>query len=258
MSSATETTERRHLSLPHVPSMPASRRAARQLGQRFMRWGLDSLADDEVVKLLFSLVSPYSEYKKQVMQLIKQFSSLRGLIEAPLEELQESGIAPEAILLVKLVAEIPTRIFKQKATDKPVYQSSQAIFDYLYYSMRGLRNEVFKVIHLNGRDQIINTADLFKGTADYIPIIPRQIIESAIRCKAISVIYAHNHPSGDPVPSKSDRRLTRDLVFIGSATQIRVLDHIIVGDNIHFSFADEGLIQKYEDNYMTLRMKADI
>ena len=70
------------------------------------------------------------------------------------------------------------------------------------------------------------------------------------------MIFAHNHPSGDHTPSRSDRQLTRDLVFIGSVLQIKVLDHIIIGDNSHFSFADEGLIEKYEDSFLTLRIKA--
>lgn len=173
-----------------------------------------------------------------------------------MDELRESGIAHETALLIRLVSEIPVRILRQKLADKPVYQSSQAVFDYLYYSMRGLRNEIFKALHLNKRNQILDTIDLFEGTVDNIPIIPRQIVESAIRCRATSVIYAHNHPSGDPTPSKNDKQLTRDLVFIGSVIQIRVLDHIIIGDNTHFSFAGEGLIEKYEDSFLTLRMKA--
>ena len=70
------------------------------------------------------------------------------------------------------------------------------------------------------------------------------------------MIFAHNHPSGDPTPSKSDKQLTRDLVFAGSVLQIKVLDHIIIGDDSHFSFAREGLIEKYEDSFLTLRIKA--
>ena len=146
---------------------------------------------------------------------------------------------------------------KQKVADKPVYHSSQAVFDYLCYSMRGLKNEVFKVIHLNRRSQIIQIVDLFEGTVDNISVYHREIVEGAIKCRAASMIYAHNHPSGDPIPSRSDKRLTRDLVFIGSILQIRILDHIIVGDNSHFSFADEGLIQRYEDSFLTLRIKAN-
>ena len=122
--------------------------------------------------------------------------------------------------------------------------------------MRGLRNEVFKVIHLNSRNQIIEALDLFKGTIENIPVSPREIIESTISYRAVSMIFAHNHPSGDPTPSKSDKQLTRDLVFIGSALRIKALDHIIVGDNIYFSFADEGLIEKYKARFLTLRIRA--
>ncbi len=87
---------------------------------------------------------------------------------------------------------------------------------------------------------------------------PREIVESAIRYSAVSMIFVHNHPSGDPTPSKNDKQLTRDLVFIASLLQIKALDHIIIGDNIHFSFRGEGLIEKYEDSFLSLRMKTGI
>jgi DNA repair protein RadC len=205
---------------------------------------------------MLSLASPYSECKKQAKDCIKQFGSLRGLIEASAEELEQLGIAHRAIQCIRLISEIPVRVLKQRITHKPVYQSSQAVFDYLYYSMRGLKNEVFKVIHLNSRNQIIETLDLFVGTVDNIPVYPREIAEGAIRHRAVSMIFAHNHPSGDPNPSKRDKHLTRDLVFTGSVLQIKVLDHIIIGDNSHFSFAAEGLIEKYEDDFLMWRVKA--
>ncbi len=237
------------------PSTSTSQRAVTQLEDRFIKSGLDSLVDYEIVELMLSLASPYSECKKQAKDCIKQFGSLRGLIEASAEELEQLGIAHRAIQCIRLISEIPVRVLKQRITHKPVYQSSQAVFDYLYYSMRGLKNEAFKVIHLNSRNQIIETLDLFKGTLDRIPILPREILEGAIRYRAVFMIFAHNHPSGDPTPSRSDKQITRDLVFIGSAIQIKVLDHIIIGDNSHFSFADEGLIEKYEDSFLTLRIK---
>lgn len=227
-----------------------------RLHERLVRWGLDSLTDEEVLELVFRLASPSEPHTRLVKQCIRQFGSLRAIAEASQDELLQHGIAYEAVLLIRLLSDIPARILKQRAANQPVYQSSQAVFDYLCYSMRGLRNEVFKVIHLNGRSQIIDAVDLFNGTVDNIPVIPREILESAIKSRAVAVIYAHNHPSGDPSPSGSDRRLTRDLVFIGSAVQIKVIDHIIVGDNSYFSFADEGLIQKYESSFLMLRMKA--
>jgi len=105
---------------------------------------------------------------------------------------------------------------------------------------------VTKVIYLNSRNQIIETADLFQGTVNSSDISPRQVIEGAIKHNAVSLIFAHNHPSGNPGPSQSDREVTRDLVYAAGVMQIKVLDHIIIGDNTYFSFAGEGLIEEYE------------
>ncbi len=112
-----------------------------------------------------------------------------------------------------------------------------------------------KVIYLNSQNQIIETADLFEGTISSSSISPREVIVTAIKHNAVSLIFVHNHPSGNPEPSKSDKELTRDLVYAGSIMQIRVLDHIIIGNNRYFSFAGEGLIEEYELNFLNLKMK---
>ncbi len=121
--------------------------------------------------------------------------------------------------------------------------------------MRDLNKEVFKAIYLNSRNQITDTEDLFEGTLESIPIRPREIVESALKRNTAAIIFVHNHPSGDPTPSKSDKRFTRDLVFMGGIIETKVLDHIIIGGNRHFSFADEGLIEKYEDSFSNLRIR---
>ena len=125
----------------------------------------------------------------------------------------------------------------------------------LYYSLRDLKKEVFKAIYLNTRNQIIETEDLFEGTLESIPIRPLEIIDSVIKHSAAAVVFVHNHPSGDPTPSRSDKRFTRDLVFMGNIIEVKVLDHVIIGGNRYFSFADEGLIKKYEDNFLNLRIR---
>jgi len=153
------------------------------------------------------------------------------------------------------VREIATEILRQRIVEQSVYKSAKEVFDYLNYAMRDLKKEVFKVIYLNNRNQIIETEDLFEGTLESILIRPREIVESVIEHGAAALIFAHNHPTGDPTPSKSDKQLTRDLVFIGNMLQIKVLDHIIIGENTYFSFADDGLIQKYEDNFLNLKIR---
>jgi len=225
------------------------------LQERFIRSGFEGLNDQEVIELLLSTVLPARECKRLARKGTERFRNVRGLLTASPEELKQTGIPPYGVFYIKLLHDLPTEVLKQRIIDQPVYKSSHEIFDYLYYSMRDLKNEVFKVIYLNNRGQIINTADLFQGTLDSIPIRPREIVENAIKNKAAALIFVHNHPAGDPSPSKSDKQLTRDLVFIGNILQIKVLDHIIIGDNTYFSFADEGLIQKYQDAFLNLRIR---
>jgi len=131
----------------------------------------------------------------------------------------------------------------------------QEILDYLSYSMRDLKKEVFRVIYLNNRNQIIDTVDLFEGTPDSITISTREILDSAIKRNASALIFVHNHPTGDHTPSKTDKQLTRDLVFAGMILQIKVLDHIIIGENKYSSFAESGLIQKCEDNFLNMKIR---
>lgn len=151
--------------------------------------------------------------------------------------------------------EVAREFLKEKIIDKLIYKSAQEVFDYLYHSMRGLKKEVFKVIYLNSQNQIIDTVTLFQGTISSSSISPREVIESAIKHSAVSLIFVHNHPSGNPDPSPSDKELTRDLVYAGSIMQIRVLDHIIIGNNRYFSFSGEGLIEQYELDFLNLKMK---
>jgi len=225
------------------------------LQERFIRSGFGGFTDEETVELLLSLVLPHRECKKQARECIERFTNLRGLLVASAEELQQIGLTPQSICGIRLLHELPTEILKQKIIEQPVHTSSKEIFDYLYYSMRDLNKEVFKVIYLNIRNQIIDTADLFEGTLESIPIRPREIVEGAINHNAAHLIFVHNHPSGDPTPSKSDKQLTRDLVFVGNILRIKVLDHIVIGGNTYFSFADEGLIEKYEDSFLNLKIR---
>jgi len=114
---------------------------------------------------------------------------------------------------------------------------------------------VDKVIYLNSQNQIIDVADIAEGTVDRGAVSPREVMESAIGHGAVSLILTHNHPSGNPQPSQSDEQITRDLVFAGGIMQIRILDHIVIGENKYYSFAVEGLIEKYEGDFLDLKLK---
>jgi len=227
----------------------------KRLREKLLESGLAGFHDYEVIELLLTLGSPRKDCKQQAKEAIKRFKTLRGVLEAPPEELQQiDGIGPHSAFGIKLVQEVAREFLKEKILDRPVYQSAKEIFDYLYHSMRDLKKEIFRVIYLNGQNQVIEVADLFEGTVNSSSISPREVIESAIKHNAVSLIFVHNHPSGKSEPSKSDKELTRDLVYAGRIIQIKVLDHIIIGDNRYFSFAGEGLIEGYELDFLNVKM----
>jgi len=239
-----------------MTSVITSGRHLTPLQERFIESGFKGFGDQEIIELVLSLTLPRRQCQRRAKECIEHFKSLRGFLMASPQELERAGITASCMLCIKLLHELPEEVLKQKIIEKPVYESSKEIFDYLNYSMRDLEKEIFKIIHLSSRNQIIEVKTLFEGTANFISVSPRQIVESAMGQNAAALIFVHNHPSGDPTPSKSDKQLTRDLVFVGNILQIKVLDHIIIGGDKYFSFADEGFLQKYEDNFLHVKLKS--
>ncbi|MDO8715583.1 MAG: DNA repair protein RadC [Dehalococcoidales bacterium] len=228
----------------------------KRLREKFIRSGLAGFHDYEIVELILTLGTPRRDCKEPAKEAIKRFKTLRGVLEAPAEELQQiPGIGPHNVFGIKLVQEVAREFLKEKIIGQPVYKSAKEIFDYLYHSLRDRKKELFKVLYLNSQNQITATEDLFEGTVNSSAVFPREVIEGAIRNKAASLICVHNHPSGNPEPSQSDKELTRDLVYASKTMNIRVLDHIIIGNDRYFSFAGEGLIEQYEMDFLNLKMR---
>ncbi len=239
--------------------MPSANMASghrKRLRERFAKAGLKGFRNYEIIELLLILGTPRKDCKPPAKEAVRRFKTLRGVLEASPEELQQiDGIGPHNIFGIKLVQEVAREFLKERIIDQPVYKSSQEVFDYLYHSMRDLKKEVFKVIYLNSQNQIIEIDDLFEGTVNASSVYPREVMKTAIQHNATALIFIHNHPTGNPEPSTSDRVLTRDLVYAGSIMQVKVLDHIIIGNDRYFSFAGEGLIEEYEDDFLNIRAR---
>jgi DNA repair protein RadC len=248
MSPETEKTE-------HQPE-DSHRGHRKRLRDKFLRSGLAGFHDYEIVELLLSLGTPRRDCKAPAKEAIKRFQTLRGVLEATPEELQQiEGIGAHSAFGVKLVQEVAREFLKARILDKPFYRSSQEVFDYLYHSMRGLKKEVFKVIYLNSQNQITDTVDLSEGTVSGSTVSPREVIAGALKSNSTALIFVHNHPSGNPEPSNNDKELTRELVYASKLLRLRVLDHIVIGDNRYYSFAAEGLIEQYETDFMNVMLK---
>jgi len=226
----------------------------KRLREKFLKSGLKGFHDYEIVELLLTLGTPRRDCKQPAKEAIKRFKVLRGVLSAPPEELQKiKGIGPSNTFGIKVVRETAAEFLKEQIRDKAYCKSSREVFDYLYHSMRDLKKETFKVMFLDAQNQVIEAEDLFEGTLTASAVYPREIVRDAISHNAAALVFAHNHPSGNPEPSDNDKQITRDLVFAANIMQMKVLDHIIVGDNCYFSFADEGLIEKYEQHFLELK-----
>ena len=201
-----------------------------------------------------TLGTPRRDCKTQAKEAINKFKTLRGVLEAPSEELRKiKGITAHNVFVIKFMQEIARVFLKEQVLDKPYCRSSREVFDYLYHSMRDLKREVFKVMFLDSQNRFVEIEDLFEGTLNASAIYPREIIQGAVKHNAAALIFVHNHPAGNPQPSDNDKQITQDLVFAGNIMQIRVLDHIIIGDNHYFSFADAGLIEAYNSDFLGLK-----
>lgn len=228
----------------------------KRLREKFLKGGLKGFLAYEVVELLLSLGTPRRDCKEQAKQALKKFKTLSGVLEASEENLQEiKGIGPHNIFGLKLVQEVSRRFLKEKMISRPVCRCSREVFDYLYHALRDSKKEKFKVLFLDTKNQILEEKTIFEGTVDSSAVYPREILKDALKHDASSLIFVHNHPSGDPNPSASDTEITKELVFTASVMQIKVLDHIIIGNNRYFSFADQGLIEDYEALFNNLNKK---
>ena len=239
-----------------MPDKSDSQGHRKRLREKFLRSGLPAFQDYEIVELLLSLGRPRWDCKPQAKEAIRRFKTLRGVLEASPEELQQiKGIGPHSIFGIKFMQAVAREFLKEKSLAKPVYNSTLEIFDYFYHAMRDLKKEEVKAVYLNSQNQVIEIVDLSRGTVDSSYIYPREVIEGAIKNHAVSLVLVHNHPSGNPEPSESDKDLTRNLVYAAAAMQIKILDHVIIGDNKFFSFAGEGMIEKCEMEVTKLGMK---
>ncbi|MFB0566297.1 MAG: DNA repair protein RadC [Candidatus Aminicenantaceae bacterium] len=227
----------------------------RRLREKFLKGGLKGFLDYEIVELLLTLGTPRRDCKEQAKEALRKFKTLRGILEAPAESLQEiKGIGSRNVFGLKLIQEVSRRFLKERIMNRPVCRSSKEVFDFLYHSLRGSKKEKFSVIFLDTKNQVIEEKTVFEGTVDSSVVYPREIVKEALKLNASSLIFAHNHPSGDPEPSSSDREVTKDLVFAANIMQINVLDHVIIGNNCYFSFADHDLIEDYKAMFHALNL----
>ncbi|MBI5560461.1 MAG: DNA repair protein RadC [Deltaproteobacteria bacterium] len=227
--------------MPDGPDLNAGHR--QRLRERFRKAHLEGFHDYEVLELVLTYAIPRRDVKPLAKTLIERFNGLRGVFDASVEELGEvRGVGENAAMMINLIKEVCGEYLKERMMKKDVIRSTKDVLQYLDMKLSGNKVEKFLAIYLNSKNEVMGLEVLHEGTIDQTLVYPRKVIENAFKHNARSVIFVHNHPSGDPTPSKNDRSLTEELKKVASAVDIIVHDHIIVGRNGHFSARDAGWI----------------
>ena len=214
-----------------------------RLRQRFLSAGIDGFLDYEVVELLLKLADNRRDQKITAKLLLNTFKSLRGVLEASPEQLKKiKGIGDANIFGLKLVQSVARRYLKEQIIGENYIQSSENVLDYLRHNLRDRGREVFLVVLLNGRNQVLDIVELFEGTLTTSAVYPREVIKLILEKDAAAVIFVHNHPSGNPNPSKDDQNITRKLKVACSTIYVQLHDHLIIAGNEYTSMADKGMV----------------
>ncbi|MFQ5484194.1 MAG: DNA repair protein RadC [Desulfobacterales bacterium] len=221
-----------------------------RLRDRFLSAGLEGFHDYEIIELLLTIATPRKDCKEVAKAVLKRFQTLQGVLEASPRELSEvKGIGPKNQFGIRLIKAVADRYLEKRLMQREILSNSKQLFDYLYHSMRDNRRESFKAVFLDSKNKVIKSKTLFEGTLNASSVYPREVVLEALNYHAAAVIFAHNHPSGDPMPSTEDLLITEQLVFACRLIGITVHEHIIIGDNKYFSFADQGHIAKMNRAY---------
>lgn len=225
-----------------IANWPPDRRPREKL----LLKGADTLTDAELLAIFLRVGVKGKSAVALAEDLLSRFGSLRGLYASPAEELRAVvGVGPAKIAQFMAVLEMSKRYLAEGLTDRAYVESSDDVLKLLYQEMRDLDREVFKVVLLNGQNHILKMVELGKGSLTTAAVYPREVVKIALRHAAAAIVLVHNHPSGIAKPSREDRKITRDLVLTCLLMGMRVHDHIIIGENHNFSFANAGLIDEY-------------
>lgn len=214
-----------------------------RLKEKFVGSGVDAFHDYEVLELLLTYAIPRRDLKPLAKELLTQFGSLKGVLDAPSGDLEQiKGIGLHTALLIKLIKDVAALYLKERAKEKAQISCTRELFDYCQTAMGGLKDEQFRVIYLDAQNRIIDVETIQDGIVNQAVVYPRKVLEKALRRKASAIILVHNHPSGHVKPSEADIRLTRTIQETARMLDILVHDHIIIGENRFFSFREEGMM----------------
>jgi len=214
-----------------------------RLRGKLIRRGVNALDDYELLETLLFAFIPRRDVKPIAKALLRRFGSLSAILSAPAKDLQAvSGIGETAAAYFQAAHEISTRATRESIQAKPIISSWAALLGYVRSQLQHETREQFRVLFLDRKNQLLADEMMGQGTVDHAPVYPREIARRALELSSSALILVHNHPSGDPTPSRTDIDLTREIIDALAPFEIRVHDHLIAAKQGVTSFKTEGLI----------------
>ena len=214
-----------------------------RLRDKFLNSSLEGFHDYEIIELLLTLGTPRKDCKQSAKEALMKFGTLKAVLEADAVDLKTvRGIGDKNVFGLKIAQAVARRYLADSVVDKDFIRSSKEVLEYLQHNLRDKNREVFMVIYLNGRNQIIKMEEVFEGTLSTSAVYPREVVKRALDNEAAALVFVHNHPSGNPNPSKEDLTITNKLKEAAQSIDVVVHDHLIIAGNEVYSFADHGLI----------------
>jgi DNA repair protein RadC len=214
-----------------------------RLRTRLLKAGGEALQDYELIEYLLALAIPRRDTKPLAKALLREFGGIGGLLSADADALlRVDGVGETAAAAIKIVQASALRLLREDIVEKPMLASWQALLDYLRADMAYRGVERVRVLHLNAKNILIRDEVMSEGSIDQATVHVREVIRRAIDLGSSGLILVHNHPSGDPAPSRADISLTRDIIDAGKRLNIVIHDHVIIASSGHSSMRALGLI----------------
>ena len=214
-----------------------------RLRQRFMQAGGDALPDYELMELVLCLAIPRGDVKPVAKALLARFGGFANVIAAEPQALQEvKGLGEASIAALKVVQAAAARLARDEVKARSVLGSWDKVLAYLKTAMGRETTEQFRVLFLDAKNGLIADEKQQTGTVNHTPVYPREVVKRALELSASAIILVHNHPSGDPTPSRADIDMTREVADAAAKLDIALHDHVIIARNGHVSLRSEGLI----------------
>lgn len=214
-----------------------------RLRRRFLDAGCEAVSDYELLELILFRAIPQRDVKPLAKDLLAKFGSFAEVIAAPPARLAEiKGLGEAAITEFKVVQAAASRLARGAVSKRPVLSSWSSVLDYCRTAQAFAVKEQFRILFLDKRNGLIADEVQGSGTVDHTPVYPREVVKRALELSASAIILVHNHPSGDPTPSRADIEMTKAIIEVAKPLGIAVHDHIIVGKDGHASLKGLRLI----------------